>query len=80
MKENKPGKKIWLCSRCLDFSFSSNDNKKLCSYYMKIKTTLLLTKTLLNLVLVAVGICLCKLGKPLNSQGYSTFTDTAIAG
>ena len=29
MKENKPGKKIWLCSGCLDFSFSSNDNKKL---------------------------------------------------
>ena len=64
MQENKPCQEIWLCIGSLTFP-SQILIIKIYSFYMKMKTTLLLTMTLLNLVFIYCSIYLRKLGKSL---------------
>ena len=63
MQGNKPGEEIWLCIGCLDFPFSSIDNKKLLLLHENennVTTNIGLTK-----FSIICSICLRKLGKPL---------------
>ena len=62
MQENKLNEEIWLCSGCLDFSFTNKDNKKLLLFENENNLT---TNIDLTKFSTTCSICLRKLGKPL---------------